>query len=111
MFSSINTLLDYHVDGYIDSGFMSREKLLRNVVLKILGEIRREKRKPRLTDIISYIKEKHPNNNESCSHRDMIKEKIYQLYSDNYISPSKEGDHKFEKLSKYYHRLNNNFTF
>ena len=50
--------MDYFIEGYKDQDMMRREKILKNVVLKILGKIRYERRKPRLNEIIAYVKEK-----------------------------------------------------
>lgn len=100
--------MDYFIEGYNDQDMMRREKILKNVVLKILGKIRHERRKPRLNEIIAYVKEKK---HSGCSHRAMIIDKIYQLYCKDHIKPSEEGDLKFDKLSRYYGRLNANFTF
>ena len=84
-------------------GYMERRNILKNIVFSRILEIRREKRKPKLKDILKLVGE-----NKSQHQKELVIKKLKALYSGgNGMCKDYSDDEKFQMCNQLVLRVKN----
>lgn len=80
---------------------MRRRNILKNIVFTRIGEIRIQKMKPKLTDLLIFFRGKD---------KDYAGRKLRQLYANQSGDNNRDDDPRYEQLSLNFERLAKVFT-